>query len=96
MTRCSPGFRVGAFFRLQAPLWMRWTRRIALAARCTACGSELILTSVAPHETVSVRGVEHHTFVLKTNGRLCDIRDFPCAKASGVPLGGATREGMAT
>ena len=33
--------------------------------RCTACGSELILTSVVPDETVSVRGVEHHTLFVR-------------------------------
>jgi hypothetical protein len=31
--------------------------------RCSACGGELILTSVVPDETAPVRGVEHHTFV---------------------------------
>ena len=31
--------------------------------RCTACGAELILTNVLPDDTVTVRGVEHHTFV---------------------------------
>ena len=31
--------------------------------RCTACGSELILTSVVANDTVVLRGVEHHTFV---------------------------------
>jgi hypothetical protein len=31
--------------------------------RCTACGSELILTNVAPDEAAGLRGVEHHTFV---------------------------------
>jgi hypothetical protein len=31
--------------------------------RCTACGGELMLTSVLPDETVAVRGVEHHTFI---------------------------------
>ena len=33
------------------------------AMRCTACGSELILTNVVPDGTVAVRGVEHHTFI---------------------------------
>ena len=31
--------------------------------RCTACGSELILTNVVPEHTTTVRGFEHHTFV---------------------------------
>jgi hypothetical protein len=31
--------------------------------RCTACGSELILTNVVPDDTVAVRGVENHTFI---------------------------------
>jgi hypothetical protein len=33
---------------------------------CTGCGGELILTNVAPDETVAVRGVENHTFVCST------------------------------
>jgi hypothetical protein len=31
--------------------------------RCTACGSELILTSVVPDDTARFRGCEHHTFI---------------------------------
>ena len=31
--------------------------------RCTACGSELILTGVVPDHTARLRGCEHHTFV---------------------------------
>jgi hypothetical protein len=31
--------------------------------RCTACGSELILTGVVPDHTARLRGCEHHTFI---------------------------------
>jgi len=31
--------------------------------RSSACGAELILTSVVPDDTVAARGVEHHTFI---------------------------------
>jgi hypothetical protein len=31
--------------------------------RCTACGSELVLTSVVPDETARLRGCEHHRFL---------------------------------
>ena len=31
--------------------------------RCSACEADLILTSVAPDETVAMRGFEHHTYV---------------------------------
>jgi hypothetical protein len=31
--------------------------------RCTACGSELVLTSVVPDETARLRDCEYHTFV---------------------------------
>jgi hypothetical protein len=30
---------------------------------CTACDAELILTNVAPENTATVRGFEHHTFI---------------------------------
>ncbi len=30
---------------------------------CTACGAELVLTSVVPDETARFRGCEHHTFI---------------------------------
>jgi hypothetical protein len=47
--------------------------------RCRACGSELILASVVPDETVVVRGVEHHTFVCSechvTEHRVVFIKD---------------------
>jgi hypothetical protein len=46
---------------------------------CTACGAELILTSVVPDNTVTVRGVEHHTFVCSechvTEHRVVFIKD---------------------
>jgi hypothetical protein len=31
--------------------------------RCAACGGDLILTNVVPHDTVAARGVENHTFI---------------------------------
>ena len=31
--------------------------------RCSACGAELILTTVVPDDTARVRGCEHHTFI---------------------------------
>jgi hypothetical protein len=31
--------------------------------RCSACDADLVLTSVAPDETVRMRGFEHHTYV---------------------------------
>ena len=31
--------------------------------RCSACGAELILTTVVPDPTARVRGCEHHTFI---------------------------------
>ena len=46
--------------------------------RCTACGSELVLTSVVPDETARLRGCEHHSFVCSgchaTEHRLVFIR----------------------
>jgi hypothetical protein len=30
---------------------------------CTACDAELILANVAPENTATVRGFEHHTFI---------------------------------
>jgi hypothetical protein len=47
--------------------------------RCRACGSELILTNVVPDDTVSLRGIEHHTFVCSechvTEVRVVFIKD---------------------
>jgi hypothetical protein len=31
--------------------------------RCSACGAELILTSVVPDETAGLRGCEQHSFI---------------------------------
>jgi hypothetical protein len=56
--------------------------------RCTACGSELILTSVVPHDRVAVRGVEYHTFVCSechvTEHRVVFIKDG--READGPPM----------
>lgn len=42
--------------------------------RCSACGAELILTTVVPDDTARVRGCEYHTFICSgcqvTNCRL--------------------------
>jgi hypothetical protein len=46
--------------------------------RCSACGAELILTTVVPDDTARVRGCEHHTFICSgcqvTNRRLVVTR----------------------
>jgi hypothetical protein len=46
--------------------------------RCSACGAELILTTVVPDDTARVRGCEHHTFICSgcqvTNRRLVFTR----------------------
>ena len=56
--------------------------------RCTACGSELILTSVVPDDTVALRGVEHHPFVCSecrvTEHRVVFIKDG--READGPPM----------
>ena len=56
--------------------------------RCIACGAELILTNVVPDNTVTVRGVEHHTFICSgchvTERRLVFIKDG--READGPPL----------
>jgi len=63
--------------------------------RCRACGSELILTSVVPDETVAVRGVEHHTFVCSachvTEHRVVFIKDGRKAEGPTMPMQAAPR-----
>jgi hypothetical protein len=63
--------------------------------RCRACGSELILTSVVPDETVAVRGVEHHTFVCSechvTEHRVVFIKDGREADSAPMPVQAAPR-----
>jgi hypothetical protein len=58
--------------------------------RCSACGAELILTSVVPDETVAVRGVEHHTFVCSechvTEHRVVFIKDGREADSPPMPM----------
>jgi hypothetical protein len=67
--------------------------------RCTACGAELILTNVAPDDTVAVRGVENHTFICSvchvTEHRVVFIKDG--READGPPMGlrGPHRRGHA-
>jgi hypothetical protein len=55
---------------------------------CTACGAELILTSVVPDDTVPVLGVEHHTFICSgchvTERRVVFIKDG--READGPPM----------
>ena len=56
--------------------------------RCTACGSELILTGVVPDHTARLRGCEHHTFICSachvTERRVVFIRHG--REGDGVPL----------
>jgi hypothetical protein len=63
--------------------------------RCSACGAELILTSVVPDETVAVRGVEHHTFVCSechvTEHRVVFIKDGREADSPPMPVQAARR-----
>jgi hypothetical protein len=63
--------------------------------RCTACGAELILTNVTPDETVTVRGVEHHTFVCSgcrsTEHRVVFIKDGREADSPPMPMQAARR-----
>lgn len=58
--------------------------------RCTACGGELILTNVVPDDTVSVRGVEHHTFVCSechvSERRVVFIKDGREADSPPMPM----------
>jgi hypothetical protein len=58
--------------------------------RCRVCGGELILTNVAPDETVLVRGVEHHTFVCSachiTERRVVFIKDGRETDSRPVPM----------
>ena len=68
--------------------------------RCTACGSELILTSVVPDDTVAVRGVEHHTFVCSechvTEHRVVFIKDGRETDSPPMPMQAAPRIKRAT
>jgi hypothetical protein len=63
--------------------------------RCTACGSELILTSVVPDDTVALRGVEHHTFVCSecrvTEHRVVFIKDGRETDSPPMPMQPAPR-----
>jgi hypothetical protein len=63
--------------------------------RCTACGSELILTSVVPNDTVALRGVEHHTFVCSgcrvTEQRVVFIKDGRETDSPPMPMQAAPR-----
>ena len=62
---------------------------------CTACGSALILTSVVSDETMSVRGVEHHTFVCSachaTERRVVFIKNGREADGPPLPMEAACR-----
>jgi hypothetical protein len=62
---------------------------------CTACGAELILTSVVPDDTVPVRGVEHHTFICSgchvTERRAVFIKDGREADGPPMPMQAARR-----
>jgi hypothetical protein len=63
--------------------------------RSTACGAELILTSVVPDGTVSVRGAEHHTFICSgchvTERRVVFIKDGREADGPPMPTQAAPR-----
>jgi hypothetical protein len=68
--------------------------------RCTACGSELILTSVVPDDTVALRGVEHHTFVCSecrvTEHRVVFIKDGRETNSPPMPMQAAPRKRAST
>jgi hypothetical protein len=61
--------------------------------RCMACGAEMILMNVAPDDTMTVPGFEHHTFrcsdchdverrlVFTRRGRETDAEQMPVHKA---------------
>jgi hypothetical protein len=63
--------------------------------RCTACGSELILTNVVPDGTVAVRGVEHHTFICcachVSERRVVFIKDGRETDGPSMPMQAAQR-----
>jgi hypothetical protein len=63
--------------------------------RCAACGSELILTSVVPDDTVAVHGVERHTFVCSgchvTEHRVVFIKDGRETDGPPMPMQAARR-----
>jgi hypothetical protein len=63
--------------------------------RCTACGGELILTSVAPDDTVAARGVEHHTFICSgchgSELRVVFIKDGRETDTPPIPMQAAPR-----
>jgi hypothetical protein len=64
--------------------------------RCSACGVELILTSVVPDETAGLRGCEQHSFICSgchvtehrvvfvKHGREDDSVPLPAEAARGV------------
>jgi hypothetical protein len=68
--------------------------------RCTACGSELILTSVVPDDTVALRCVEHHTFVCSecrvTEHRVVFIKDGRETDSPPMPMQAAPRKRAST
>jgi hypothetical protein len=63
--------------------------------RCTACGAELILTSVVPDHTARLRGCEHHTFICSgchiTERRVIFTRHGREDEGIPVPLAAARR-----
>jgi hypothetical protein len=63
--------------------------------RCSACGAELILTSVVPDDTVAARGVEHHTFICSrchvSERRVVFIKDGREADGPPIPMQAAPR-----
>jgi hypothetical protein len=63
--------------------------------RCTACGAELILTKVVPDNTVTVRGVEDHTFICSechvTERRVVFIKDGRETASPPMPMQAAQR-----
>ena len=75
----------------------RGAKRVQVT-RCTACGAELILTSVVPDETVAVRGIEHHTFVCSachvSERRVVFIKDGRETNSPPMPMQAARRVKM--
>jgi hypothetical protein len=72
---------------------------------CKACGAELILTNVVPDDTVTVRGVEQHTFVCSSchvterkvvftkHGREDDSPPMPIQAAQRIKRAAAVQDG---
>jgi hypothetical protein len=58
--------------------------------RCTACGAELVLTTVVPDDTAIFRGVELHTFVCSechvTEQRVVFIKDGRETDGPSMPM----------